>query len=276
MSLWFRCCAIWSARNPERSFQVVERYVIGRQFDGLFPCIWSFCMSTVLPVVSHDGMQLRSSRIFWSCCASLSCRLVRRLSQYPWTWSGPRDFQFAIFLDLFLMSSLVIIFVLFGLERRSIPSVSTQLHCGSSVFPICCSRIYVFPVCLGFLLLPGYCGLGICAVCWTFYLSCIVLYWQCTSEICEIWLQGRNEARWRPGQQTNLAPPCSILSSFGSKFTVFKEVLVTLLVLFGARELCPLPLLVTPLHGCQTLLCIFYCWFQISLPIILLHCHFLI
>ena len=123
MSLWFRCCAIWSARNPERSFQVVERYVIGRQFDGLFPCIWSFCMSTVLPVVSHDGMQLGSSRIFWSCCASLSCRLVRRLSQYPWTWSGPRDFQFAIFLDLFLMSSLVIIFVLFGLERRSIPSV---------------------------------------------------------------------------------------------------------------------------------------------------------
>jgi len=66
-------------------------------------------MSTVLPVVSHDDMQLGSSRILWSCCGSLSCRLMRCLSQYPWTWSGPGDFQFAIFLHFFLMSSLVIL-----------------------------------------------------------------------------------------------------------------------------------------------------------------------
>ena len=29
--------------------------------------------------------------------------------------------------------------------------------------------------------------------------------------------QGRNEVRWRPGQETSLAPPCSNLRSFGSK-----------------------------------------------------------
>jgi len=44
------------------------------------------------------------------------------------------------------------------LERRRMPSVSTQLRCGFLVFPVCCSRIYrsMFPVCLEFLLLP--CG----------------------------------------------------------------------------------------------------------------------
>jgi len=55
--------------------------------------------------------------------------------------------------------------------------------------------------------------------------------------------QGRNEVRWHPGQKTSLAspwsnrrphgrslaPPWSNLSSFESKFTVLKKVLVTLL-----------------------------------------------
>jgi len=31
--------------------------------------------------------------------------------------------------------------------------------------------------------------------------------------------QGRNEVRWRPGQEASLAPPCSNLSSFARKFT---------------------------------------------------------
>jgi len=31
---------------------------------------------------------------------------------------------------------------------------------------------------------------------------------------------GRNKVRWRPGQATSLAPPCSNLSSFGSKCAV--------------------------------------------------------
>jgi len=45
--------------------------------------------------------------------------------------------------------------------------------------------------------------------------------------------QGRNEVKWRRGQEASLASPCSNLRSFGSKFTVLKKVLVTLLGLFG-------------------------------------------
>jgi len=45
--------------------------------------------------------------------------------------------------------------------------------------------------------------------------------------------QGRNEVRWRPGQEASLAPPCSNLRSFGSKCIVLKKVLATLLGLFG-------------------------------------------
>jgi len=33
---------------------------------------------------------------------------------------------------------------------------------------------------------------------------------------------GRNEVRWRPGQEASLAPPCSHLRSFGSKCTALK------------------------------------------------------
>ena len=47
-------------------------------------------------------------------------------------------------------------------------------------------------------------------------------------------MQGRNEVRSRPGQEAGLAPPCSKLSSFGSKCTVLKKVLLTLFGLFGA------------------------------------------
>jgi len=39
--------------------------------------------------------------------------------------------------------------------------------------------------------------------------------------------QGRNEAKWRPGQEASLAPQCSNLRSFGSKFIVLKTVLVS-------------------------------------------------
>ena len=66
--------------------------------------------------------------------------------------------------------------------------------------------------------------------------------------------QGCNEVRWRPGHEASLAPPCSTLRSFGSKCTVLKKVLMTLLGLFGAPrsdsapgELFPLAPLVTPL-----------------------------
>jgi len=59
--------------------------------------------------------------------------------------------------------------------------------------------------------------------------------------------QGRTEVRWRPGQEAGLTPTCSNLRSFGSKCTVLKKVLVTLLGLFralrshsAANELFPL------------------------------------
>jgi len=55
------------------------------------------------------------------------------------------------------------------------------------------------------------------------------------------WVQGRNELRWTLGQETSLAPPYSNLSSFGTKSTVLKKVLVTLLELFGALTVILLP-----------------------------------
>jgi len=49
-------------------------------------------------------------------------------------------------------------------------------------------------------------------------------------------VQRRNEVRWRLGKETSLAPPCSNLRSFGSKFIVLKKVFMTLLWLFGPRQ----------------------------------------
>jgi len=59
--------------------------------------------------------------------------------------------------------------------------------------------------------------------------------------------QGHTEVRWRPGQERSLAPPFSNLRFFGSKCTVLKEVLATLLGLFGARGIvCPFSSLLRP------------------------------
>ena len=55
--------------------------------------------------------------------------------------------------------------------------------------------------------------------------------------------QGRNEVRWRPGQEASLAPPCSNLSSFESKFIALKKVLVTFVGLFGAPAMISRPVL---------------------------------
>jgi len=53
--------------------------------------------------------------------------------------------------------------------------------------------------------------------------------------VCSYFLsnQGRMEVTRRPGQEASLAPPCSKLRSYGSKFTVFKKVFVTLLGFVG-------------------------------------------
>jgi len=69
--------------------------------------------------------------------------------------------------------------------------------------------------------------------------------------------QGRNETRWRPGQEASLVPLCSNLRSFWNKYTVLKKVLVTLFGIFGAplviqcRELCLFWPLVTSLEQKQ-------------------------
>jgi len=56
-----------------------------------------------------------------------------------------------------------------------------------------------------------------------------------------------NEVRWRQEQATSSAPQFRN-RSFGGKCTVLKKVLVTLLELFGAREIVPLlPPIVKPL-----------------------------
>ena len=66
------------------------------------------------------------------------------------------------------------------------------------------------------------------------------------NNILHNWFQGRNEVRGRPVPEASLAPSCSNLRSFGSKCTGLKEVLVTLLGVFGApywlgaRETAPL------------------------------------
>jgi len=49
-------------------------------------------------------------------------------------------------------------------------------------------------------------------------------------------VQGRNEVRWRLGQETSLLHPCSNLRSFGSKCSTFKKVLMTLLGLFAPQQ----------------------------------------
>jgi len=46
-------------------------------------------------------------------------------------------------------------------------------------------------------------------------------------------VQGRNEVRWRPGQEASLAFPCLNLSFFRNKYTVLKKARVTLLRFFS-------------------------------------------
>jgi len=61
------------------------------------------------------------------------------------------------------------------------------------------------------------------------------------------------------GQEASLAPPCSSLRFFGSKSTVLKEVLATLLRLFGASsdDLAPGELCSLSLRPCMPFLAIF-------------------
>jgi len=91
--------------------------------------------------------------------------------------------------------------------------------------------------------------------------------------------QGRNEVRWRPGQGSCLASPCSNLRSFGSKFTVLKKVFVTLFATFwrprsdlALGDLCPpCSPSYTPLHRWQRLRNEDTCWPCIGLALLFAH-----
>jgi len=60
-------------------------------------------------------------------------------------------------------------------------------------------------------------------------------------------VQGRNEVRWRLGQETSLTPQCSNLRSFGNKCNVLKsacDIVVTFwspVVIPRPRHRAPLP-----------------------------------
>jgi len=81
---------------------------------------------------------------------------------------------------------------------------------------------------------------------WEFFFICM-WHWQCWSKtwrslhcnLTKVLSQGRTEVKWRPGQETSLAPSCSKLKSIGRKCTVLKKILATLLGLFGARGILP-------------------------------------
>ena len=61
--------------------------------------------------------------------------------------------------------------------------------------------------------------------------------------------QERNEVRWCPGQEASLAPPCSNLRSFGSKCTILKKVLSTLLGLLEPPQSFSNPTVVRSHHS---------------------------
>jgi len=72
----------------------------------------------------------------------------------------------------------------------------------------------------------------------------------------------RNEVRWRSGKEASLAPPSSNLKSFGSKCTVMKRVLVTLLEFFGNPIVIRRPVNCAPLGPLVTPLVTSYCKFR--------------
>jgi len=64
--------------------------------------------------------------------------------------------------------------------------------------------------------------------------------------------QGRKDVRWRQGQETSLASPCSNVWSYGAN-ELLKKVLLTLLRLFGDPSESTLPEWFGPLGNCALL-----------------------
>ena len=69
---------------------------------------------------------------------------------------------------------------------------------------------------------------GVCHVIWLLCACAVVRFFALVvSGEKGVRGQGRTEARWRPGQEASLAPPCSNQRSFDSKCTVLKKLLAT-------------------------------------------------
>jgi len=70
------------------------------------------------------------------------------------------------------------------------------------------------------------------------------------------WLQGRNEVRWRPGQEASLAPPCSNLQVLRKQICCWRKYLRHCCDFeestcdIVATKLRPLSPLITPLNSC--------------------------
>ena len=96
-------------------------------------------LSLVCELVSVCPSWSRSPKVPWPCCSLLlSWVCGARCYLSFWSRSAGICCGGLLLLHFYVLSKL--------------PAIM--------MFPICCSRIYMFPVCLGILLLPCYCGFG--------------------------------------------------------------------------------------------------------------------
>ena len=113
----------------------------------------SFYISAVLSLVIHSGVS--PSRQALRCYTRFLWKLVKFISQYPWTPFGPGAFQFGIFLNMFFSFSreictrayLFFRFIFFLISRNQV----APLLCSTSwpqifvqnVFSSCASGITI-------------------------------------------------------------------------------------------------------------------------------------
>ena len=83
------------------------KHVIRRKLSGVLPFAGSFGISTVLSLVRQDGTFVLCTMLL-NWCATLPCKVVNSLIQYPCTPSGPAAFQSDMFLHTFCTISTVI------------------------------------------------------------------------------------------------------------------------------------------------------------------------
>ena len=130
---------------PVNSFHVKGRHVMGRQLLASFLFDFSFCISTVLPLVIHRGVF--PSRQALRCYTRFLYKLVKKFfSQNPWTPSGPGAFSFSY--EICARASLFFLFISFLISFNQVAS----LLCSTSwpqiavqnIFASCALGITIF------------------------------------------------------------------------------------------------------------------------------------